>query len=351
MEKNEKLPNVFTSKSPWSEATDSIWPATRFLIRRNLESHPFPSKLSSKQAQAVMDQIGIVLSPFYLLPAERVSPHQKELLFEHFILPEGFEKQGQGHAFAVDDSGKFLGIINLEDHLHLHTLSFDHSLDKAWKTLSAMETSLSKELPFAFSPRFGYLTSNPTVCGTGLLVQAFLHIPALLHLEKFAGIIETLPEEISIKGLGNEGEYLGDFILLENTYSLGVSEESIVQVVQETATKLSTAEKTARTTLDPHTTAFLKDKIARSFGLLSNACSLQIQETLSALSLIHLGKELGWIQQAKTFHFFDLFFSSRRAHLAELLHNETLAKELLPAMRAEHIRKQISSLDPCELFL
>ena len=351
MEKREKLPSIFTSKLPWSGATHPIWPATHFLLRRILESHLFPAKLTPKLAKEVLDLIKKSIPSLQTLPAESLSPHQKELLFEHFILDEGFEKQDDGRAFVVDDSGLFLGVINLEDHLHLHTFSFEQNFTLPWFTLSSLEKTLSKELGFSYSPRFGYLTSDPAVCGTGLLVQAFLHLPALLHLEKFPEMLESLPEDIAIRGLGQQGEFLADFVLVENKFTLGVSEEYILKSVQESAEKFTAAEVTLRKNLDPSQASLLKDKIGRSFGLLSNACSIQAQEALSSLSLIHLGKELGWIKKASSFNFFDLFFSSRRAHLAELTKNETLIKEHLPTARAHHLRKEISSLDPSKLFL
>ena len=344
-----KLPNVFTSKLPWAEAKHPIWPITQLLLRRNIHSYPFPSKLSSKQAKEVLETLKKPYDALHFLHS--LNPHEKELLFEHFILHEGFEKKDREEGFIVNDTGNFLGLINLEDHLHLRMISFETHLNSAWEALSQMEQSASKDLSFAFSPKFGYLTSDPTVCGTGLSAQAFLHIPTLLHLEKFNDLRETFPDEISVKGLGKEGEYIADFILIENTYTLGVSEENILKLVEETAEKCVEYETSLRKAFDRDHAPLLKDKMARAFGLLSSACSLQIQETLSALSLIHLGQELGWIQKESSFRFFDLFFSSRRAHLSEQAHNENLTNDLLPSARASYLRKTIASLDVNQLFI
>ncbi len=351
MEKSEKLPNIFTSKLPWSDATHNIWPATLFMLRRNLTSHRFPAKLTPKQANEVLEDMKKSFSSFQILSSESLTPHNKELIFEHFFLTEGFEKQDEGRAFIVDHSGQFLGLVNLEDHLHLHTFSFEQDFIKTWKSLSHLEKKLSKELGFSYSPRFGYLTSDPDFCGTGLLVQAYLHLPALLHLEKFAEILESLPEDLTVKGLGENSEYLADFVIIENKYTLGVTEESILKSVQESAAKFALAEDLQRKKLDPEELLLLKDKIARSYGLLSNACSLQAGEALSALSLIHLGKELNWIKNASSFHFFDLFFSSRRAHLAEHTKDIGITNKHLSSVRAHHLRKEIAPLNPDNLFL
>ena len=350
MGKSVKLPKSFTERQPWHDANNSIWPVTLFFLRRNLDSRLFPAKLTPKEAGNIRDLLQKSLSTFQFLPAEGLSPQEKEILFEHFILAEGYEKQNSGRGFLIDESAKFLGIINLEDHLHLHLMSTSQNFTPPWKTLSKLEQSLSKELGFAYSKRFGYLTADPAVCGTGLALQAVLHIPALLHLSKFEDLIEKLPSDISLKGLGKEGSYLADFVLIENKYTLGVSEEAILQSVHEVAKKFETAEKNLRKSLDPTQTTLLKDKIARSFGLISNALSLQTEEALSSLSLIHLGKELGWIQKATGFNFFNLFFSSRRAHLSKLAHQEIIPPEQLQSERAKYLREQLSSLDPTPLF-
>ncbi len=350
MKKNDELPNAFTSATPWHKATNMIWPTTSMLLRRNLDSFPFPSKINVKNAKEVQNLITESLSSYKAFPANVLTPHQKELLFEHFILHEGFEKNDEGRCFIVDNSAKFLGIINLEDHLHIHTFSFDSDFKESWKSLSKLEETLSKKLQFAYSPQFGYLTSNPSLCGTAFVVQAVLHLPMLLHLDEFSFLLDRLPKELQVKGLGEEGEYLGDMVLLENKYTLGVSEESILKSVKETAEKFSNEEANLRLHIKDDQIPLLKDKIGRSFGLISNACSLKAEEALSSLSLIHLGKELGFLQDQGSFNFFDLFFTCRRAHLSELNKTGTLSNELLATARADHLRKEIATLTPSNLF-
>ncbi len=345
MEKNQKLPNAFTSNAPWSGAKDSIWPATLFLLRRNLESHLFPAKLNAKQAEEILAQIEKSFPSHQIIPSNSLSPHLKELIFEHFMLSEGFEKQDSGRAFIVDNTAKFLGVVNLGDHLHLHHLSFDSDVSIPWKFLSNLEQTLSKQLTFSYSPRFGFLTSEPSNCGTGLLVRALLHLPAILHLGKFAQIEESLPEELSVKGLGNEDEHLADFVLLENAFTLGVSEDSIVKSVQAQANSLVEKELKLRNNLTLEETQILKEKIARGFGLLSSAYSLEVNEALSSLSLVYLGTKLGWLETSEEFAFFDLFFSCRRAHLLELTNTESINQS-----RALHLRNSVSKLNPTGLF-
>ena len=350
MKKNANLPPVFTTTMPWSETTNNIWPATYIHLRRNLESHPFPAKLNAKVAKEIQDLITESFSKSQTFPAVELTPHQKELLFEHFILHEGFEKNDEGRCFIIDNTPKLLVLTNLEDHLHIHSICFDSDFTETWKELLKLEQILSKKLGFAYSSKFGYMTSDPSLCGTALVAQAFLHLPMLINLEKLADIVSELPKDIQIKGLGEDGQFLGDLVLLENRYTLGLSEESILNSVKEMAQKFMSAEEDLRLNLTDDQIPLLKDKIGRSFGLISNAYSLKAEEALSSLSLIHLGTQLGFLHDQGTFKFFDLFFSCQRAHLSEYEGNKTISNDLLSSARAHHLRKEISTLIPSNLF-
>ncbi len=330
---------------PWSNAKNSIWPLTLFHLRRNLDNRLFPEKLSPKEATELLESLKKPFSKYISLPFESLSPHEKELLFEHFILTEQFEKLESGRAIILNDTGQFLGLINLEDHLHLHLLSFEKDFSPTFKALTNLEQTLAKDLRFSYSSRFGYLTSDPAFCGTGFVIQAFLHLPALIHLEKFPEAIEELSSDISLKGLGQEETYLADFVLIENKYTLGVSEESILKSVHDAATLLSEKEFFLRKTLKKDQIFLLKNKISRSCGLLKEAYSIETNEALSALSMIHLGKELNLLKSKKSFNFFNLFFACGRAHLIELSKSKKNIKENLSILRAAYLRKEISLVD------
>lgn len=345
MAKSKKLPNSFSSKMPWQDAKNPIWPVTLFQLRRNLENHLFPEKLSSSEAVAVLEEINKLFSNHITLPLTSLSPKEKELFFERFMLTEQFEKLEEGRAFILNETSNFLALINLEDHLHLHLTSFETDFKIPFETLTTLEKNLAKQLRFSYSSRFGYLTSDPSFCGTGFVVQALLHLPALLHLEKFTEILESLPIDITLKGLSLDESYLADFVIVENKYTLGVSEESILNSVHNAAKILSEKELEIRKNLKTEDINYFKNKIARSFGLLNQAYALEIGEALNALSMIHLGIDLELFQPKKPFHFFDLFFSCGRTHLENGSKAKKTPKEKVCKHRADYLRNHISSLD------
>lgn len=328
---------------PW-EGGDSIWPATSLILHRNLTGRFFPTHMSVVDAEQTLDIITKSLAklpPTKILRGDTLLPLDKEFLFEHFLLHEGFEKFDPGRALILDDSAHFLGLINVEDHLHMHLFAIRDELETAYQKLAHIELTLAKTLSFAYSDCFGYLTSDPRIAGTGLIVQAYLHLPAMIHLKQFVEVSEKIGGDVIIRGLGPESAYIADIVLIENRFKLGVTEENILKTVRTIATKFMEEEKQLRTHLKETDSDLLKDKIGRAFGLLSYAQTLQIQETLFNLSLFHLGKELGWIEHGESFDFFDLFFSTRRGHLQKLFQEKTTTKEAISQKRAEMVRDRL----------
>jgi protein arginine kinase len=347
MEIRKFLPDSFHVSFPWSHVKDSIWPASVIMIHRNLSPFSFPSKMTEGERVQTLDLVQHNLRPHlknpHLLTANDLSPHEKEFVFEHFSLHEGSEKFDPGHALIVDDSGEFIALTNVEDHLQLYSQSSNTPLHEHYESLAKIERSLNKELHFAFSDRFGYLTSDPTICGTGLIVQSFLHLPASIQLDYFSDLTSTFSDDVYFHGLSKEDTYLADIVLVENRYKLGTTEEDIVKTVERISQKLVEEEKKLRAALPPEEEIILKDKVCRAFGLLAHSYQLQIQEALSALSLIHLAKELGWVTNAEDFSFADLFFQIKRAHLLQNLKVGDLSKEEIQHKRAELIHQKLKN--------
>ena len=339
MSKDEIIPKPFLAKSPWEGGGNPIWPASTIIIHRNLSSFPFPSTMTSGQKEQVNQLICNILLPLLdnpkVLNANTISSHEKEFLFEHFLLNEGFEKFDAGHAIIVDESASFLGLINIEDHLHLHFTATGISIEDQWKRASKIEQTIGKELDLAFSKRFGYLTSDPALCGTGVIVQSYLHLPALLQTDDGRHLLEEENESVIIQGLGQEGEYLADLVLVENRFKLGTTEKDIIETVMQVSKQFEQREASQRKSLADAALVSIKDKISRAYGLLAHSFQLQTHETLSALSLVHLAQNLGWLEGADGISFENLFFNMRRAHLIEHIHEKDLPQEQIAQRRAK----------------
>ncbi len=285
-----------------------------------------------------------------LIRAEDMPPIEKEFLFEHFLSNQSFHQAHAGEAFVLDGSGEFFAaFFNLKDHLLLELIDVKEELESTWGRLVKIEMDLNKSINFAYSPKFGFLTADPTECGTGLIVFVFLHLPVLLYTNRIEAIIKKSREEgIEQTGLqGNPEEVIGDIVVFHNNYTLGLTEENILTSLRTLATKLVVEEKSARQHLKQNNEAELaeiKDKVSRAYAILLHSYQIEAIEALQAVSLVKLGLDLNWLKGADQAALNKLLFSCRRAHL--LCHYEhKISQEELPHKRAEFIHSALKGLE------
>jgi protein arginine kinase len=343
------LPESILNHIAWDDECNPIWPASAFFLRRNIAHYLFPHKLDTVKALKVLD---VLKNPLISLPelknptylsAETLSPQEKEFLCEHFLSQEGWQNAAKGQAFLVDASAHFLATLNVEDHLLLQWIDCKGKWEHAWKMLSQIESSIGETIDYAFSPHFGYLTSNPKFCGTSLTAICYLHLPALIFSKKLEGALHScLGTSVDSSGLfGDKEAFIGDFVVLRNNHTLGITEQTILNDLHKTATALILAEKNERLSFQKNDSLELKDQISRAYGLLMHSYQLETKEALNALSQIKLGINLGWIRGISDEEVNELFFRCRRAHLLQSHQKISLDKKELSATRAQYLHDRL----------
>ena len=276
--------------------------------------------------------------------AKTVLPTEKELIYEHFLAPEIFQQALNGEGFIWEDQGEFLATINIHNHIQFQMLDCKQELEKAWTKLTRIETEFGKFLNYAFSAKFGFLTAHPHNCGTGLSIRIFLQIPALLHSTNNESFLETHKDpNINYSGIqGDPKELIGDILVLENNYSLGLSEEDIIRQLHNKATQIIVEEKGLRNTLQNDPNTLMRDKVSRAFGLLKHSIQLETPEALEALSLCKLGIALEWMSGISINEINQIFLNCRRGHLIKLCKKDIPFEEI-PQYRAEYIQNALGS--------
>ncbi|MGH2639314.1 MAG: hypothetical protein ACRDF4_08560 [Rhabdochlamydiaceae bacterium] len=351
-----KLPDVLFRKTVWDQEKNPIWVGTTLHLYRNFSLYKFPSKMTLAEMTGSLKTIVETfqkipsLQPLSFFPAEELTPLDKELLFEHFQCAQGFQEAREGQGFAFNPQGTCLITIHDNNHIQLHLVETDNDLVRAWTSLSQIDASLGHTHSYAFSPRFGYLTSDPLACGTALETRVFLHVPALRHTGALKELISKYGDE-QISFLGLEGpidDLVGDFLILKNHYTLGVSEETFLTLLQTTALKIASAEKKARDELKSKPVTELKDFVGRSFGLLMHSFQLNPKEALDGLSGLKLGVDLGWVSGTTPQKLSTLMLQLRRGHLTHLLNLQSPTPQELSHQRAEWLHQELKGISIAE---
>jgi len=246
---------------------------------------------------------------------------------------------------VLDQSGEFLASINLLDHLQLQLIDCKGELENTWSRLVKIETALGKSLSYSFSTKFGFLTADPTQCGTALLVTVYLQVPGLIHSGKIDQILEQYADEsITISGIqGSPTEIIGDVIMAQNNYTLGLTEENIVSSLRSFTTKILVEENSARNQITRDDAGDYKDRVSRAYGILIHSYQIEAIEALNALSLLKLGVDAKWVQGIDNKQINQLFFNCRRAHLL-CQFEEKFSQEETLHKRAEYIHKALKEV-------
>ena len=348
MENNTHFTNLH---EPWASNDNVIWLASTLKLRRNIEKFKFPAKLELDRKRHIYSLLSGYFSSCsglktpYTLDGEELTPKGKEFLIEHFLQYEGFGESHAGTGFGLDETGEFIALFNIKDHIQLQKTDTKGRLEESWRDLVTIENQLAQNVNFAFSQKFGFLTSDPMLCGTALTISVFLHIPALIHTGMLGELLEKeKSEKIIATGLqGNPDELIGDILMIRNLYTLGLNEETIILTMRNATLQFVLAEKNARSKIKSEKTASIKDAILRAIGLLRYSYQLEAMEALGALSFIKLGIELGWATQMSVQEVNRLLFECRRSHLRYAVH-DLENKENIAIARAEYLRTAIEPL-------
>jgi protein arginine kinase len=356
MKNNDQSAPLLFPKKPWIDNENSIWLASTISLQRNIEKFKFPGKLSADRKKQIVALVskellsteaisqGQLVGPS-LVKAEDIGILEKEFLVEHFLSTHNYNQAQAGEGFILDESGTFLATLNMRDHIHLQLIDTKGELENTWGRLVKIETAMGNNLNYSFTPKFGFLTADPTQCGTGLLIATYLQLPGLIHTHKLETILDgTQDESLLITGIqGNPSEIIGDVLMIQNNYTLGLTEENIISSLRSFTTKLIAEETNARHQIKRDDSPDLKDKVSRAFGILIHSYQIEAIEALNALSLLKLGSESGWVSGIDHQKLNALFFACRRAHLL-YDKKEKINQEEIPHKRSEQIHKALKDV-------
>lgn len=339
-------------EKPWEKNANSIWIASTLNLHRNLEKFNFPKHLDGEKRKLVSEMLLKALKEnpcckdMAVYELDKLSPVDKDFFSEHFLI---FDLPHEGHReqiLILDRGGATAILINSLDHVELYTVDVDHDLEKRFDQLLTYEQAIEQQLPYAFSNHFGYLTADPTLAGTGLLVQAYLHIPAICFQNKAHTYTppKKLDDIIYTSLQGEQEPLLGNLLVLKNRYATGVSEEAIISSIRNTTSRIVAEEQSAREQLMQKPDPSIIDAISRAIGTLLYAYAIDTKEALQALSLIKFGIEITLVQGINLEAINELFFDCRRGHLAKKIDQSAHTNEEIYKIRAQYLKNALQGI-------
>lgn len=349
-----KLDDLLNHTSEWLKGTGpnaDIVISSRIRLARNLEKIPFPHWANKKQREEILASISAALGKLgytqksSLLELKDLDSTDKQFLIERHLMSYEHAKAQDSRAVFIDEEEILSIMINEEDHLRMQVMQSGFNLFEAWNIINKVDDDLAKELSFAFSIDWGYLTACPTNTGTGMRGSVMLHLPALVFTRQINRVLAAIAKlQFTTRGFYGEGtEASGNFFQISNQVSLGNNEEETINNINGLIRQIIEQEESARQALITHDRAMLEDKIWRGLGTLRSAHIITSQETIELLSLVRLGSDLQTIKNIDRRVINELFILTQPAHLQKLEGKKLSAQER-DLKRAELIRNKLGGV-------
>jgi protein arginine kinase len=216
--------------------------------------------------------------------------------------------------------GDAVGVmVNEEDHLRLQAILSGLRPQEAFHRVDRLDDELGAQLPFAYHPEYGYLTSCPTNVGTGLRASILIHLPGLVLTKQIGQVLQGIGQVgLTFRGLYGEGsEVVGNFFQISNQTTLGKSEEDLVEHLQKIVGRVIQYETKAREVLLRDAPSVIEDKIWRAYGLLRYARSLSFDEVMNLLSGLRLGVSMNLLSGLRVYTLNKIMIYAQDAHLEQ----------------------------------
>lgn len=320
---------------------------TRVRIARNLWGFPF-SATDERTAGDIVKKVNRALvkcGTFNLYYTRNLSDIDlMAMKAKHLISQALIDNKDFGAALVSADESVSV-MVNEEDVIREQCFMKGLRLFEAYKRIDAIDDELSKNLDFAFDDDVGYLTACPTNVGTGLRASVMLFLPALSLSGKIKGVYSELASQgLTVRGAygeGSKGE--GYMYQISNEVTLGLSEQSILKIVEDAVLYVCALEREELGKLIARRELYVMDDAKKAYGLLTNAVMLTYDEFIDNIGKVKLGAMLGMLNVSDLESLDDLMI---KAHPALIIkqYGRPLSALDRDLFRAEIVSKKLEKL-------
>lgn len=150
-------------------------------LRRNIDGFDFPTTMTYEDSERVVEIMRDIY-PDQLALLNEIDENTLNKLINDMVLSE--DCTSKLAVIAVIFGDDYIITINDRDHIAINYRNFDMDVKKAYKRVNEIEKELDQKLDFAFTPEFGYLTSDGRNNGAGLEVRLKMFLFALVDAEE-----------------------------------------------------------------------------------------------------------------------------------------------------------------------
>lgn len=324
--------------------------SSRIRLARNINGYPFPAKLKSdRQAKEIIRSVSSAINKvdeFALKYMDGISEDEAQNLVENRLISPALIENPSRSAVLINETGDISIMINEEDHLRQQCIRGGMSIREAYADLSAKDSLIARSLPFAYDEQLGYLTACPSNLGTGLRASVMLFLPAISLGGLMPDVIKSARRlGLTVRGAYGEGSGAQGYTYqLSNEVTLGVTEDSVLQLVEQVVAKVVEVEASERERLKTGDEGLvLKDKCLRAYGTLTNCALMGHGEFDKLCADLKLAVCLGYVKINDISAIDELMLKMKPSNL-NVLAGRTLSAKERDEYRAMYASNRIKSL-------
>ncbi len=324
---------------------DNIVVTSRIRLARNLKNYKFPVKITSEEAEKVVQEVDNAIKRinlnYELTYMKDLNSTEKSALVEnHLISPALAEKERA--AFLLSQDKKVSIMLNEEDHIRIQTLSPGLSLKECWDLSNKIDDVIEESVDYAFDTELGYVTSCPTNMGTGMRASVMVHLPALSITNQIEKLLYGVSQlGVAVRGVYGEGtKSIGHLYQISNQGTLGAGEETLIEKITQIVNQIIEKEVRLREHLKKNNYDEIEDEVYRAYGLLTNARRMTAEESMKLLSILKLGKEMDIIELSRDMDVYRLMTMVQPSNIA-LKAGRGLSPKERDKYRADILRNEI----------
>ena len=280
--------------------TNNIVISSRIRLARSLKNYPFSNNTNLEKANDVLVKAFNAINNvgnFNTYRLKNLSQLALEEMLEDHLISSQLIENSDISGVAISDDKTVSIMVNEEDHLREQCLLSGSDLKRAYDIINDIDNELNISLNFDYDKNFGYLTACPTNVGTGIRASVMMFLPGICLTNNFEEMVNAVSKlGICVRGAYGEGSQANGYVFqISNQFSLGKTEDEIIQLVESTVLKICDLEKKARNNLMANNENKLTDDVFRAYGVLSNCYLIGSNEACEYLSKLKLGVALNII--------------------------------------------------------
>lgn len=347
--------NILKKKSFWNSTGNKsdIVLSSRLRLARNLPGLPFPNYMDTAHSESVFNTAKDISDelkkefPNSFFRIKDIPDNDRRFLRERNLITSEMENSISS-ALLLDENTNFSILINEKDHFRIQIIKSGLDLFNAYREIDKIDNKINKIIPYSYSEKFGFLTSDLCSTGTGLKASVLLHLP-MISIMKSQNEVEKMAQEMDCNFKAVTGDYsknYGAMYIISNKTSIGKSEIDIIEQIDDLTDMVIDLEYEIRDDYMFDSAFLMRDRVWRSYGLIKYSNSLNYPEALEYLSNLRIGIILSVIKEIHVEEINDIMVKIQHSHLEKIRKEPFVSPFECDEFRAKYIRSMIPDIKP-----